>query len=44
MSVPNLSFLTCLEVARFIRLVMLARLGRSVKLGYLGYDKLVRLF
>ena len=40
MFVPNLSFI----IARFIRLVRLARLGKSVRLGYLGYDKLVRLF
>ena len=42
MSVPNLSFLGCLEVARFVRLARLARLARLVRLGLLGYDRLIR--
>ena len=39
MSVPNFSFLACLEVDRLVRLARLARLAR---LGYLGYSRLVR--
>ena len=35
-SVPNFSFLACLEVARLVRLARLARLVRLVRLGYLG--------
>ena len=36
MSVPNFSFIACLEVARFVRLARLvrsARLARLVRLG-----------
>ena len=33
MSVPNLTFLVCLEVARLVRLVRLARLVRLVRSG-----------
>ena len=40
MSVPNFSFLACLEVAKLVRLAWLDRL---VRLGYLGYAMLVRL-
>ena len=36
MSVPNISFLACLEVARSVRLARLARLARLVRLGQLG--------
>ena len=36
MSVPNFSFIACLKVARFDRLVSLARLARLVRLGQLG--------
>ena len=39
MSVPNFSFLACLEVARLVRL---ARLVRFVRLGLLGYARLFR--
>ena len=39
MSVPNFSFLACLEVARLVRLCRLARL---VRLAYLGNARLVR--
>ena len=39
MSVPNFSFLACLEVARLVRL---ARLARFVRLGKLAYARLVR--
>ena len=39
MSVPNFSFLACLEVARLLRL---ARLARLVRLGSLGYARLVK--
>ena len=47
MSVPNFSFLTCLEVSRLVWLARLARLARLVRLaklirfGYLGYAKLL---
>ena len=44
MSVPYFSFLPCLEVARLVRLAMkvgLARVARLVRLGKLGYDRLV---
>ena len=39
MSLPNFSFLACLEFARLVRL---ARLARLVGLGKLGYARLVR--
>ena len=39
MSVPNFSFLACLEVARLVRLARLARLAR---LGLLDYARLVK--
>ena len=39
MSVPNFSFLACLEGTRLVRL---ARLARLVRLGSLGYARLVR--
>ena len=42
---PNFSFLACLEVARlvrFARLARLARLDRFVRVGLLGYARLVR--
>ena len=39
MSVPNLSFLACLEVARLVRLAKLASL---VSLGKSVYARLVR--
>ena len=39
MSLPNFSFLACLEVARLVRL---ARLSRLVMLGELGIASLVR--
>ena len=42
MSVPNFSFLACLEVARLVRLSKLARLVRLVRLGQLVYARLVR--
>ena len=42
MSVPNFSFLACLEVARLVMLVRLARLAKLVRLGYLGSARLVR--
>ena len=42
MSVPNFSFLACLEVARLFMLARLARFVRLVRLGYLGYARLVR--
>ena len=42
MSVPNLSFLACLEVARLVKLARLTRLASSVMLGKLGYGRLVR--
>ena len=42
MSVPNFSFLVCLEVSGFVGLARLARLARLVRLGYLGYARLVR--
>ena len=42
MSVPNFSFLACLEVARLVRLARLARVARLVRLSWLGYDRLVR--
>ena len=42
MSVPNFSFLACLEVARSVRLAKLARLARLVRLGQLGHARLVR--
>ena len=42
MSVPNFSFLACLEVARLVRLASLARVARLVRIGLLGYDRLVR--
>ena len=32
-SVPNFSFVECLEVARLVRLARLARLARVVRLG-----------
>jgi hypothetical protein len=32
-SVPNLSFVACLEVARLVRLARLARLARLVRGG-----------
>ena len=41
MSLPNFGFLACLEVA-IVRLAWSARLARLVKLGYLGYARLVR--
>ena len=41
MSVPNLSFLVCLEVARLFRLARLSRLVRFKRLGYLGYARIV---
>ena len=37
MSVPNFSFLACLEVARLVRLAKLARLVRFVRLVRLDY-------
>ena len=42
MSVPNISFLTCLEVAKLVRLTKLARIAWLVRLGYLGCARLVR--
>ena len=39
MSVPNFSFLACLEVPRLVRL---ARLVRLVRLGQMGYAMLIR--
>ena len=39
MSVPNFSFLACLEVTRLVRS---ARLAGLVRLGQLGYARLVR--
>ena len=42
MSVPNFSFLACLEGARLVRLARLARIARLVRLGYLGCTRLVR--
>ena len=48
MSVPNFSFLACLEVAREVMLARLARsarlsrLARLVRLGFLGYARLFR--
>ena len=33
MSVPNFSFLACLEVARLVRLAKLVRLARLVRVG-----------
>ena len=42
MSVPNFSFLACLEVARLVRLARLARLARLVRLGSWGYPRLVK--
>ena len=39
MSVTNFSFIACLQVARLVRLAML---NRIVRLGSLGYDRLVR--
>ena len=42
MSVPNFSFLACLEVTRLVRLARLARLARLVRLGCLCYARLVR--
>ena len=41
MSVPNFSFLACLEEAMLVRVARLARLARLVRLGYLGYARLV---
>ena len=41
MSVPNFSFLACLEVARLVRLARLPRLAWLLGLGWLGYVKLV---
>ena len=40
MSVPNLGFLACLELARLVRLARLARLVRIDSL--VGYARLVR--
>ena len=40
MSVPNFSFLACLEVARIVRLARLARLARLVRLGSVSYTHL----
>ena len=48
MSVPNFSFLACVEVdrlvrvARLVRLARLARLVRLVRLGKLDIARLVR--
>ena len=42
MSLPNFSFLACLEVARLFMLARLARLARLVRLGWLSYARLVR--
>ena len=42
MSVPNFSFVACLEVARLVRLARLAGLARLVRQGSLGYARLVR--
>ena len=42
MSVPNFSFLACLENARLVRFARLARLARLVRLGKLRYALLVR--
>ena len=39
MSVPNFSFIACLGVAWLVRLATFARL---VRLGQLGYARLVR--
>ena len=36
MSVPNFSFLVCLEVARLVRLARFVGLARLVRLGKLG--------
>ena len=33
MSVPNFSFVACLEVARLVRLARLARLARLIRFG-----------
>ena len=41
MSVPDFSFLACLEVAMLVRVARLARLARLVRLGYFGYARLV---
>ena len=41
MSVPNFSFLACLEVAMSVRLASLARLVRLVRLGYVSKVGLV---
>ena len=42
MSVPNFSFVACLEVARLVRLARLARLARLGRLAKLGYTRLVK--
>ena len=42
MSVPNFSFLACLEVARLVRLARLDMLAWLVRLGLLGWARLVR--
>ena len=42
MSLPNISFLACLEVARLVWLARLARLARLDRLGELGYARIVR--
>ena len=38
MSVPNFRFLACLEVARLVRL---ARLAGLIRVGKLGYGRLI---